>query len=167
MIQATSTAYLGLIQNMSAAKTPKNLSEGQALQVTDKAPSFDKLQLSDEAVSRGGKLNISAEIKMEAVSRDQTIGIETLESSIKHIKTSLAKADGMNLSFGDRLNFLKNEGTKWVDTIRQNDSEMFVQWLKMNEDKIRTGKPDLAGLPSDFTIQDYYSYVKEPFSAMA
>ena len=73
----------------------------------------------------------------------------------------------MNLSFGERLTFLKEDGKKWVENIRENDPEMFAEWLKINKCSIEQGEADLVGLPADFTMEDYYSYVKEPFSALA
>lgn len=50
---------------------------------------------------------------------------------------------------------------------RQNDPEMFVAWLQLNKAHIQNGEADLVGLPSDFTMEDYDSYVKKPFSTLA
>lgn len=91
---------------------------------------------------------------------------ETAESYNDHLQWSLEEADRQNLSFGDRLTFLKEQGRNWVEDKRQNDPEMFVAWLKLHKDRIQVGEADLVGLPSDFTMEDYYSYVKEPFSAI-
>ena len=92
---------------------------------------------------------------------------ETAKSFNENLQWSLEEADRRNLSFGDRLTFLREAGRKWVEDKRQNDPEMFAAWLKMNKHHIQTGEADLVGLPSDFTMEDYYSYVKEPFSALA
>ena len=91
---------------------------------------------------------------------------ETAESYNDHLQCSLEEADRQNLSFGDRLTFLKEQGRNWVEDKRQNDPEMFVAWLKLHKDRIQAGEADLVGLPSDFTMEDYYLYVKEPFSAI-
>lgn len=92
---------------------------------------------------------------------------ETMESFNDHLQWSLEEADRKNLSFGDRLTFLKEEGQKWVEDKRQNDPEMFAVWLQINKSHIQAGEAHLVGLPADFTMEDYNFYVKEPFSAWA
>lgn len=37
----------------------------------------------------------------------------------------------------------------------------------MHKDTIQAGEGHLVGLPADFTMEDYYHYVKEPFSTLA
>ena len=91
---------------------------------------------------------------------------ETGKSFNDHLQWSLEEADRRNLSFGDRLTFLKEEGQKWVEDKRQNDPEMFAAWLQMNKHHIEAGEANLVGLPSDFTMEDYAAYVKTPFSAL-
>ena len=73
------------------------------------------------------------------------------------------EADRQNLSFGDRLTFLREQTRKWVEDKRQNDPEMFASWLSIGKHHIQEGKPELIGLPADFTMSDYYSYVKNHF----
>lgn len=165
MINVANTIYAGMIQRTNTHIIPKNLAEGQSLQAAGQDPCFDNLELSDEAASRSALLNMPSELELDKP-RAWSISIETLDSRISHMESSIKKADSLNLSFGDRLTFLRDEGKKWVEGIRQSDPEMFEQWLKMNKDNIETGRPDLASLPSDFTIKDYHSYVKEPFSVL-
>ena len=135
----------------------------QALtRITEKIPQYDTLELSQSE----GTLNIADEISVE-VPRSWTIMTETFECWNRHLQSSLDRASGMNLSFGDRLAFLKEDSKNWVENMQQNDPEMFAEWLKINKYSIEQGEADLVGLPADFTIQDYYSYVKEPFSVLA
>lgn len=37
---------------------------------------------------------------------------------------------------------------------------MFVEWIVLHQNDIENGRPDLAGLPADFSIEDFYSHVK-------
>lgn len=62
---------------------------------------------------------------------------------------------------------LREEGQKWVEDKRQNAPDMFAAWLQMHKDAIQAGEGHLVGLPADFTMEDYYHYVKEPFSTLA
>ncbi|MCT4544721.1 MAG: hypothetical protein N4A63_14385 [Vallitalea sp.] len=162
MINSIGTASNSLIQNYTVFKG-KNLSEGKSLQTEGQEKQSVKLELTEAANSKN--LNVSKNI-INKVPREYTIAIETLESCINHINDSLEKADSMNLSYEEGLKFLKAEGEKWVENIRENDPEMFVQWLKSNKEKIMMGHSDLANLSPDFTMKDYYSYVKEPFSIL-
>lgn len=163
--------------------TGRNLAEGERIGCKkDKAPDAAlksveskniieaseplKLELSKENVPESIK-NIE-NIRIDDVPRNYTIAIETLESRINHVKSSLEKANSMNLSYGERMKFLKEDGKRWVKNVKENDPEMFVQWLKFNKDDIRSGRSDLASLPDDFSMEDYYKYVKdEGFSILA
>lgn len=125
-----------------------------------------KLELNKENVP--GSIKNIENIRIDDVPRNYTIAIETLESRINHVKSSLKKADSMNLSYGERMKFLKEDGKRWVKNVKKNDPEMFVQWLKFNKDRIMNGRSDLASLPNDFSMEDYYKYVKdEGFSILA
>lgn len=152
LINIAGVSHARLIQNIAIPNLPKNLAEGQLLQNTSGYTRLDTLVLSTEGISNSSLLNTPNEIKIDKP-REWTIGIETLESCINHVD--------------ERLEFLKNEGTKWVENIRQNDPEMFVQWLRVNKDNIQNGRADLASLPDNFTMEDYYSYIKGPFTALA
>lgn len=151
-----------VIQSDTTFQKPEKLSDGTSLQ----AGNYDTFQLTEEQSEV--TLNVPEEMTHK-VPRKWTIMLETIQSKNQQLTESLAKADSMNLSFGDRLTFLKEEGEKWVSNVRENDPEMFVAWLKLSKDHIEEGRSDLAGLPSDFTMEDYYSYVKdeEPYSVLA
>lgn len=136
----------------------------EGTQATGQAAQYDKLELSQDQSQV--TLDVPDGISIE-IPRAWTIMSETMESWDKHLQASLHEADRLNLSFGDRLTFLREEGRKWVEEKRQNDSEMFVQWLKINRWSIQQGESGLVGLPSDFTMKEYDSYVREPFSTLA
>ena len=144
----------------------KNLNEGQPAQIVEQNSQFDKLELTSSEASKTALLNTPDKVTTEKVPRAKTIAIETLESRINHVDAGLKKADSLNLSFNERLEFLKRDGEEWVEDIKTNDPEMFIQWLKSNKENIISGNSELASLPPDFTMKDYYSYVKEPFSAL-
>lgn len=163
MINSISTTSNRCIQNYTVFRG-RNLSEAQNSQTEGQSSQSVILELTKSGYAKN--LNMTENIKVTKVPRKYTIEIETLESRINHNNISLEKADRMNLSYGERLDFLKTEGEKWVENIRENDPEMFVQWLKFNKERIMTGHSDLASLSPDFTMRDYYSYVKEPFSAL-
>ena len=171
MVNTVSGAYAGAIQSYTKLPASNKLSDGACLQaamegtqITGQAAQYDKLELSQEQSQV--TLDVPDEITIE-IPRVWTIMGETAESFNEHLQWSLEEADRQNLSFGDRLTFLKEEGQKWVEDKRQNDPEMFAAWLQMNKHHIQAGEADLVGLPSDFTMEDYNSYVKEPFSALA
>ena len=90
-----------------------------------------------------------------------------MQSFNDHLQWSLDKADRKNLSFVERLTFLKEQCRNWVEDKLQNDPELFAATLQMNQHHIRAVDAYLVGLPADFTMEDYYAYVKEPFSALA
>ena len=100
----------------------------------------------------------SEELKVE-VPRSWTIELETLSSRIENIQTSLEEANSKNLSFGERLFFLNDKTKEWVNDIKKNDPEMFLQWLKMSRGEIENGVPEQVGLPQDFDMEDYNSYI--------
>ncbi|MBM6724179.1 hypothetical protein H6C13_13955 [Pseudoflavonifractor phocaeensis] len=171
MVNGLSAIYPGSILNAANFKMPEKLSDGTCLQDTSsqqqpagQAARYDTLELTPDQCQ--ATLDVSNGITME-VPRAWTIVSETFKSFDAHLQWSLNEADSLNLSFGDRLTFLKEEGQKWVEDKRQNDPEMFATWLKLHKDYIQRGEGDLVGLPSDFTMEDYYSYVKEPFSVLA
>lgn len=152
---------LNLIKNMP----PTDVS-------TEKKPNYDTVELSDDAQSFLAISESAAELasrnatekpQIESMSapRSKTIALETLKSAIANIEAALKKADELHLSFGERREFLKGEGRKWVDNLKQNDPEMFVSWLKLSKHIIESGHPENASLPRNFTMQDYYMYVKE------
>jgi hypothetical protein len=163
MINSIGTANNGLIQNYTVFKG-KNLSEGKSLQTEGQEKQSVKLELTEAADSKN--LNVPKNIKMDKLPRKYTIGGETMESFINNTNESLKKSDSMNLSYVEGLKFLQAEGEKWVEDIRENDPEMFVEWLRINKDHIMEGHSNFACLPPDFTMKDYYSYVKEPFSIL-
>lgn len=171
MVNTISGAYAGAIQSHTKFTASNKLSDGiclqaptQDYQTTGQVAQYDKLELSQDQCQV--TLNVPDEITCE-VPRAWTIMGETIESFNNHLQWSLEEADRRNLSFGERLTFLREEGQKWVEDKRQNDPEMFVAWLKLNKNHIQNGEADLVGLPSDFTMEDYDSYVKEPFSTLA
>lgn len=173
MINAVGSTKAREIQNYTVFKS-KNISDNKNLQY--------KADKNENIVDLKGqvlKMDSSKELKLKqslapsdepesikiTIPREWTISSETFESRVNHIKASVEKVNRMNLSHGERMNFLKNEGIRWAEDIRENDPEMFAYWLKMNKDNIINGRNDLASLPSDFTIRDYYYYTKEGFSA--
>lgn len=171
MVNAVHNAYPGAIQAYTEFTASKHLSDGICLQpavedtqVPGQVVQYDTLELSQEQSQ--STLNVSDEITID-VPRAWTIMSETMKSWNDHLQWSLEEADRQNLSFGDRLTFLKEQGRNWVEDKRQNDPEMFAEWLRMNKHYIQAGEGDLVGLPTDFTMEDYYSYVKEPFSVLA
>ena len=161
----------GLIQSYTSVLSATKLSEGTCLQTaspevseTGVSARYDRLELSQEQCQV--TLNVPDEITCE-VPRSWTIVGETFKSFNDHLQWSLEEADRRDLSFGDRLTFLRQETQNWVEDKRQNDTEMFVEWIRMHKEYIQKGEGDLVGLPPDFTMEDYYSYVKEPFSRLA
>lgn len=106
----------------------------------------DKFELSEDGKAQLNILNVSDKITME-MPRERSIFVETLESRINHIQNSLKKADSMNLSFNERLDFLKEAGERWIRDIRKNDPYMFQTYLKMKKGFIQDGHADLVGLP--------------------
>lgn len=164
-------SYASAIQSYTKFIASNKLSDGTSLQTaiqgtqtTAQISQYDTLELSQEQSQV--KLDVPDEITIE-IPRAWTIRGETAESFNAHLQWSLDEADRRNLSFGDRLIFLKEQSQNWVEDKRQNDPEMFVDWLQLHKDYIQKGEADLVGLPSNFTIDDYYSYVKEPFSTLA
>lgn len=171
MMNAVNSSYAGAIQSYTNFSSSNKLSDGiclqtatQDTQTTEQVAQYDTLELSPEQSQV--TLDVPDEITVE-IPRAWTIMGETMQSFNDHLQWSLEEADSRNLSFGDRLTFLKEQGRNWVEDKRQNDPEMFVAWLKINKHSIEQGEADLVGLPSDFTMEEYYSYVKEPFSALA
>ena len=167
MMNAVNHAYPGAIQSYIRFTASNKLSDGTCLQATaqttGQTAQYDKLELSQDQSQV--TLGVPDEITIE-IPRAWTIMAETAESYNDHLQWSLEEADRQSLSFGDRLTVLKEQGRDGVEDKRQNDLEMFVAWLKLHKDRIQVGEADLVGLPSDFTMEDYYSYVKEPFSAI-
>ena len=164
MINAVNSVSTGLVQHLGSDNALKNLSEGKPMQAIEAAPRFDRVELSGEALSQTTRVGAPIQMTLEKP-RSWSIATQTLESRMNHVENSIKKADSLGLSFDERLTFLREEGMNWTQSIRQNDPEMFVAWLKMNQDNIASGRSDLASLPSDFTIKDYHAYVKEPFVA--
>lgn len=165
MINTLSNNYRGAIQSYTKFDASNKLSDGTRLscsaentQTTNQVAQYDTLELSQEKCQV--TLDVPDEITCE-IPRTWTIMAETLKSFNDHLQWSFHQADEQNLSFGKRLTFLKEEGQKWVEEKRQNDPEMFVAWLQLNKDYIQKGEADLVGLPSDFSMQDYYSYIKK------
>ena len=85
---------------------------------------------------------------------------DTIDSWNEHIERTLNTVNNMNLSYGERMSFIRQESKNWVENIKEKDPEMFAEWVRSNKDHIEAGKPHLASLPSNFTLNDYYSYVK-------
>lgn len=145
------------IQNTSIIDIPKNMSEDALLEDETKVQNFDRVQLTQEAINQNNTIDTD-EIKTK-VPRTWTITLETLKSRINHIDKIVAEANSMNMSYGERMSFLEKKGQEWVDNIRKNDPEMFVEWLKINKNYIQSGEAEIASLPSDFTMKDYNFYV--------
>lgn len=170
MINAVHNSYAGAIQSYTKFTVSNNLSDGtclqtaQSTQAQEQTPKYDNLELSQEQSQV--TLNAPDEISID-IPRRWIITGETAKSYINHLQWSLDEADRQNLSFGERLTFLKEQSQNWVEDKRQNDPEMFAAWLQINKHHIQSGEADLVGLPSNFTMENYYSYVKEPFSAFA
>lgn len=170
MVNTVNSAYSGAIQFNTKFTASNKLSDGtclqaaaQGTQITGQAAQYDRLELSQDQSQV--TLDVPDEITIE-IPRAWTIMGETAKSFNDHLQWSLEEADRQNLSFGDRLTFLKEEGQKWVEDKRQNDPEMFAAWLQMNKHHIQAGEADLVGLPADFTMEDYDSYVKASFFAL-
>ena len=73
------------------------------------------------------------ELKIE-VPRSWTIELEILSSRIKNIQESLDESNSKNLSFNERISFLNDKSEEWINDIKKNDHEMYIQWLKMSKD---------------------------------
>lgn len=171
MINTVNSAYPGALQPCIQFTASQQLSAGTCLQVPSESsstagqtPRYDTLELSSGQSQ--ATLDVPDEITIH-IPRAWTIMGETMKSHQAHLQQSLDEADKRNLSFGERLTFLREEGQKWVADKRQNDPEMFAAWLQMHKDTIQAGEGHLVGLPADFTMEDYYHYVKEPFSTLA
>lgn len=171
MLSAVHFSYAGAIQSCAKFTVSDKLSDGTCLQAAaqdgekpGQAAQYDRLELSREQSQV--TLNAPDEISVE-IPRAWTITREAFEGWNQHLQSSLEKADRMNLSFGERLAFLKEDGRNWVNHIRQNDPELFAAWLEINRSAIEQGEADLVGLPADFTMEDYFSYVEKPFSTLA
>lgn len=171
MVNILNSTYTGVIQSYTKFTASDKLSDGTCLQTVtqntqtpEQVAPYDTLELSPEQSQV--TLDVPDEITID-IPRAWTIMSETAESFNNHLQWSLDQADRKNLSFGERLTFLKEQGRNWVEDKRQNDPEMFAAWLQMNKHHIQAGEADLVGLPADFTMEDYYLYVKEPFSALA
>lgn len=150
-----STQSLDKIRQMYIANLQNNTGLNQSLQnKTD--GKYDILELNSNTLSGTNNLMTPQDL---TYTKPENIEIKTLDAAIKNVDNALEKADKLNLSFGDRLSFLKREGENWVSDIQRNDPKMFVQWLKMNKDNIASGRADLAHLSSSFTMEDYYSYI--------
>lgn len=171
MINTINSTYSGGIQPCTPFTAAQQLSEGTCLQspsesstAAGQTPRYDTLELSSSQSQ--ATLDVPDEITID-IPRSWTIMSETMKSHQAHLQWSLDEADNRNLSFGERLTFLREEGQKWVEDKRQNDPDMFAAWLQMHKDAIQAGEGHLVGLPADFTMEDYYHYVKEPFSTLA
>lgn len=140
-----------------------NINRDDVYRAFEQMTKHDRMELPQEQSQ--AILDVPDQITVE-IPRTWTIMGETLESYHNHLQRSLDRADRMNLSFGERLTFLREEGQKWVEDKRQNDPDMFVAWLKIHQDYIQRGEGQLVGLPSNFTMEDYNFYVKGPFSAL-
>ena len=171
MVNTVNNVHPGWIQSAAKFTASHQLSDGTCLQAADQGvqtngqtSKSDRLELSQDQSQV--TLNVPQEITTE-IPRAWTIMGETMQSFNDHLQWSLQEADRRNLGFGERLTFLREEGRNWVEDKRQNDPEMFAAWLQINKHHIQAGEGHLVGLPEDFTMEDYYSYVKEPFSAQA
>ncbi len=160
-MEITGRTYFDNIQGtlFTPMNQGKNMKPVESTQEQGQFSRTDRLELSPEGEAHRDTLHITDEVTIE-IPRAWTIMGETMESHGNNLKNSLEKADQLNLSCGEHIEFIKNEQRKWVEAIRQNDPEMFVAWLKISQDHIQAGQPELAGLPSDFTMQDFYEYVK-------
>ncbi len=171
MINVSGSTKAGLIQNYTVSKSKNMIKEknSQAKEIEKIKPVDLKGLVIKDDPSKELKLKPSLEPCVECesikITRPRDISSETFMSRLNLIKTSLEKVNRMNLTYGERMNFLRNEGIRWVEDIRANDPDMFVEWLKSNKENIMNGRSDLANLPSDFTMRDYYYYTKESFSA--
>lgn len=136
-----------------------NLSQGTAL-------TTDHLKLETTKDSKQDTINTPDQIKQE-VPRSWKLPAETMKSFTTAHNAAIDRSSEMDLSFEERKDYLQKAKNDWVEDKRQNDPEMFVEWLKLNKDKIFNGQLEEVGLPSDFTIEDYHSYVKETISIWA
>ena len=159
MINTVNSTYPGAIQPCIQFTASQQLSAGTCLQVPSESsstagqtPRYDTLELSSGQSQ--ATLDVPDEITIH-IPRAWTIMGETMKSHQAHLQQSLDEADKRNLSFGERLTFLREEGQKWVEDKRQNDPEMFAAWLQMHKDTIQAGEGHLVGLPADFTMEDY------------
>ncbi len=97
----------------------------------------------------------------EEMSQKDMIKRRLLKSYLKHIKETAEEVKRLHLCQCREIEFMSNAGIKWVENLKNNDPELFVEWLKKNKNRIMTGRSELGNLPSDFTMDDYYFYVKE------
>ena len=154
--------YKKPIDEMKNINSPKDLSKGKAGQADGEVLKLDvkedELELS--------KLKSPLQVKHTPLSRAWTIPGEYARSWNDHIDSTLAASKAMGLSYYEHERFLRDEAYRWIENLRKNDPEMFTYHLKDHKEYIMKGRNDLAFLPHNFTMQDYYFYVGR-FSLLA
>lgn len=158
-MQISNSSPLNIV-NLIRSKDNQNMKDDtiKKMSLKESNEQYDRLEISEEGLEISKGLCKAKEITITKPS-EWTIMSRTFESKIENTRESLEKRDNLNLSYAEGLQFMKDESSKWVEKIRENDPEMFVAWLKLSKDDIVAGRPDFASLPSNFTIEDYYSYV--------
>ena len=134
----------------------KDLSKGKAGQADGEVLKLDtkedKLDLT--------KLKSPLQVKHTPLSRAWTISGELTDSWNNHIESTLAASKARGLSYYEHAKFVRDSCYKWAENLRKNDPELFAYHLERNKENIMKGRTDLAFLPHDFTMEDYYSYVR-------
>lgn len=164
-MNVTNRSYQEPIQRPTIPHRPKHLSEGKALQDVDGSGKYDLLELSESDLVNIKLLNVPNKITVTNPPPD--LAVKTFIYRCEQEEATLKKANSMNLSSSDRVKFMNEDRVRWVEDLRQNKPKMFVELLKMCKETIQNGRPDYVGLPYNFTMSDYYSYMNEPFSANA
>lgn len=135
----------------------KDLSKGKAGQADGEVLKLDVKE--DELVTNR---KVPPKIK-NFIPRSWTIGGEYADSWNDHIDSTLAASKARGLSYYEHEKFINDSSYKWVENLRKNDPEMFTYHLTKHKENIMKGRTDLASLPHDFTMQDYYFYVRNFF----
>lgn len=175
MISSINTRYARCIQPLDTSfhtklegKMVLPAKEDNAVYGGDLKKALDRsLKIDAEIAEQYKNMPDPPEVVQIGWSREETIGIEMGIAETKQLKASLKKADELGLSGGKRLKFLEDECMKWVENIKNNDPQMFAHYVRTYREHIESGRPELAGLPKNFTMADYYRYVKKPFSVLA
>ncbi len=136
----------------------KRISEEEKNQVDNgmpKQPRYDVLELKETGENQ--KPLCTQEIKIEGPPEFRRL---TLHDVINAVQNAVETANRKNMTYDERMKFLDDSFKNWVTDKKENDEEMFAFFLKVvAKSNIEAGRPEVEGLPSDFTMEDYHYYV--------
>ncbi len=120
-----------------------------------KQPKYDILELKETGENQ--KPLCTQEIKIEGPPEFRRL---TLHDVINAVQNAVETANRKNMTYDERMKFLDDSFKNWVTDKKENDEEMFAFFLKVvAKSNIEAGRPEVEGLPSDFTMEDYHYYV--------